>query len=386
MTPIGKLKRKNAAGLQGKHNGGIMTTGILKRAAGALTAAVLMTSSLAGGYLRRNAAFAAEEYTTWSQLDPRWSSVSIGMYNIGNSGCLITSLSIMAMHSGSIDDAAMKNLGITDISQFDPGVLANAYTARGGFNQWGGIASWGTISQIIPSIIWGCDAKFKSSDAEGIAAEIKELQAQGYHVIVNVNGHHWVYIEGVLDGRIFMFDPACDERIVTDYYTLEGQNEYWALKGKNPPPPVDPSGVPVKKLPEEREYFCREGSFTDVYSTSGDSEQVFRLDAGTVVTVCAIDGDMAGISDGYGGISGWIRLDRLDEAGDEPELMTGDINGDGIVDEYDLALLNDHLSGTERLPAGASILRRCEEAAGDLNCDGFTDRDDVAAYLAMICG
>ena len=361
-----------------------MATGILKRAAGALTAAVLITSSFAGGYLRRTAAFAAAEYTTWSQLDPRWSSVSMGMYNIGNSGCLITSLSVMAMHSGSIDGTALKNLGISDISQFDPGVLANAYTRYNGFNQWGGIASWGTISQIIPSITFIRDAKFNSTDAAGIAAEIKAMQEQGLHVIVNVNGHHWVYIEGIVDGNICMFDPASVERIVTDYYTLAGQNEYWALKGKNPPPPVDMSGLLTAKPAEE--YFCKGEPFTDVYSTSGASEVTYRLSAGTVVTVSATDGDMAGITDENGGISGWIKLDRLAAAGDEPELVTGDINGDGNIDEYDLALLNEYLSTAESFPAGASALRKCEEAAGDLNGDGVTDKGDVAAYLSLICG
>lgn len=378
--------REIAAFSQEKLNGGIMATGILKRAAGALTAAVLITSSFSGGYLRRAEAFAAAEYTTWSQLDPRWSSVSMGMYNIGNSGCLITSLSIMAMHSGSIDGTALKNLGISDISQFNPGVLANAFTRYNGFNQWGGIASWGTISQIIPSITFIRDAKFKSSDAAGIASEIKEMQAQGLHIIVNVNGHHWVYIEGVSDGNICMFDPANDERFVSDCYTLAGQNEYWALKGKNPPPPVDTAEL-IKEPPfEEREFFCKEGASTDVYSSEEASVRTLSLDAGTVVTVCALKEDMAGISDGNGGISGWIKMDRLAEAGDEPELVRGDINGDGKVDEYDLALLNDHLSAAERLPYWASTLRTCEKAAGDLNGDGFTDKGDVTSYLAMICG
>jgi len=363
-----------------------MVTDIFKRAAGALTAAVLMTSSFTGGYLRRTEAFAAAEYTTWSQLDPRWSSVSMGNYNIGNSGCLITSLSIMAMHSGSIDSAALKNLAITDISQFDPGVLANAYTRYNGFNQWGGIASWGTISQIIPSITFVRDDHFKSADAAGIASEIISMQAQGLHVIINVNGHHWVYIEGVVDGDIYMFDPACDERIVTNHYALAGKNEYWVLKGKNPPPPVEFSGLSVGKPFEKKEYFCSGGEFTDVYSSEEASERIFRFGAGTVVTVCAIKDDMAAVSDGSGGISGWIRLDRLTEAGDAPELDRGDLNGDSVVDEYDLALLNDYLTASETLPDWASPLRKCEEAAGDLNGDGVTDKGDIAAYLAVICG
>ncbi|MBR4627994.1 MAG: dockerin type I repeat-containing protein [Ruminococcus sp.] len=358
---------------------------MLKRAAGAFLAAAVIASGAAGNCCSLNT-FAADSYTSWSQLDERWSGISLaGTYTIGNSGCLITSLSIMAMHSGSIDDAALKNLGISDVSDFNPGVLAKAYTARGGFNQWGGIASWGTISQIIPSVTFITDSHFKSADADGIAAEIKELMASGQHIIMNVNGHHWVYVEGVADGEIYMFDPACDVRVVTDYYTLAGCNEYWALKGKNPAPPVDMTGVIHKEEIEPAEYFCTAAT-ADVYSDVKPENRLFTLNCGDVVTVSALADGMAELTDSYGETIGWTSLDALSAAGDEPELAPGDINGDGCVDEIDLALLNDYLSAAEARPEGVSVLRKSEAAAADLNGDGTADRGDVAAYLSVICG
>ncbi len=175
-----------------------------------------------------------EDYHTWSQLDPRWSSVTMGGSTIGSSGCLITSLSIMAMHSGSLDSAALANLGISNVNQFNPGVLANAYTSVGGFNQWGGIASWGTIHQLIPSINFIQDSYLNSYSQSDIAAEIAAKMANGQHIILNANGHHWVYITGVSGDQVYMCDPANDSTNLFDIYS-PGGCEYWALTAKNPP-------------------------------------------------------------------------------------------------------------------------------------------------------
>ena len=360
-----------------------MLTEILKKAAGTVLALTLIATAATAAPQQGLRAYAAEEYTTWSQLDERWSGVDMNGTTVGRSGCLITSLSIMAMHSDSIDDKALENLGISDISEFNPGVLANAYSSRGAFNYYGGIASWGTISQIIPSITFVRDSNLKSTDKEGIAAEIKEMLDSGLHIILNVNGHHWVYIEGVYEGEIFMFDPASSERIVTDYYTLTGGNEYWALRGKNPPKSVDTEGLSGEKALDPQEYIC--SGNTEVYSDSGASEKLFTLPEGTVVTVDAECDELFRLSDGYGGVLGWTYSGSLMNAGEEPELGAGDINGDGIVDEYDLALLNEHLSAADELPDGASKLRGCEAAAGDINGDGVTDKLDVVAYLGIIC-
>ena len=96
-------------------------------------------------------------------MDSRWGSVSMGNTTVAKSGCLITSLSIMAMHSQSIDSAALSKLGISSTSQFNPGVLANAYTANNGFTSGGAIASWGTIGRIIPNITFIKDANLSST-------------------------------------------------------------------------------------------------------------------------------------------------------------------------------------------------------------------------------
>ncbi len=179
-----------------------------------------------------------DEYRDWSQMDSRWSETPMGGTTIRRSGCLLTSLAIMAVHSGSIDSTAMSNMGITDIEQFNPGVLANAYTNANGFSYDGGIVSWGTINTIIPNITFGADKYFQNTEKTAVAQELNALMAEDWHIIARVNngGYHWVYIESVgADGSITMCDPAFDTHNLYEAYPNGLQGEFWMLKGTNPP-------------------------------------------------------------------------------------------------------------------------------------------------------
>ena len=153
---------------------------IKKRGILSLLLTMFMISGIAAGlFALSKKAYAAEDYHTWRQHDERWGSVSMGSSTIARSGCLITSLSIMAMHSDSLDDSALKNLKISSVDEFNPGVLANAYTERRGFSYGGGIASWGTLGQIIPSITFLRDSYLKGTTKSEIAAEIKAMMRPG---------------------------------------------------------------------------------------------------------------------------------------------------------------------------------------------------------------
>lgn len=179
-----------------------------------------------------------DEYLEWSQLDSRWGDTPMGNSNVRNVGCLITSLAIMAMHSGSIDSTALENMDISDIEQFNPGVLADAYTKYDGFTAGGAIALWGTINSIIPNIQFGWDTYFNDVSFDGAANELRQLMNDGWHIIARVNngGFHWVYIESVDEyGNIRMCDPALDTHDLYSAYPYGLQGEYWALKGTDPP-------------------------------------------------------------------------------------------------------------------------------------------------------
>ena len=212
---------------------------IMKRIISLLTALLFFSVIIQLDPIKSNRTSAAEDYHTWRQMDPRWGSISMNGTTVAKSGCLITALSMMARASDSLDEAALKNLGITSVDEFNPGVLAQAYNARNGFNYGGSIASWGTINKIIPQINFIKDAYLNSYTKESIAAEIKGMMNQGYHIILNANWH-WVYIEGVVGNDIYMIDPASDTRLLYDEYQIYGGNEYWALTCKNPPAPFTP--------------------------------------------------------------------------------------------------------------------------------------------------
>lgn len=199
-----------------------------------------------------------DEYREWKQFDERWSTVPMGYYSVRSVGCLLTSLAMMAVRSGSIDDRALDNMGIDDVEDFNPGVLAKAYSKNNGFSWGGAIQSWYTIEKIIPNIEWGWDTYFNSVSKSAVADELRDLMADGYHIVARVNngGSHWVYIENVEpDDSITMCDPARYTHDLYEAYPNGLHGEYWAVKGTNPPGfGYEPSLEMELTLPKKLEY------------------------------------------------------------------------------------------------------------------------------------
>lgn len=423
--------------------------GILKSILGILTALIFLVgiNPLYSGKI--NEISAAEDYHTWRQMDPRWGNVSMNGTTVAKSGCLITSLSIMARASDSLDSKALENLGISRVDDFNPGILANAYTNRGGFSYGGAIASWGTISQIIPQITFVRDKNFSSYTQEGIASEIKAMMDQGLHVIVNVNWH-WVYIEGVVGNDIYMIDPASDTVLLYDEYQLSGGNEYWALTCKNPPAPFNPSGTSTTTTTTETTTTTTtEATTTSTTTTTATTttttteatttttpETTTTTKATTTTAVTTTTGrlidttvtamqtgeyfnsgtaeigmydssDCTGepvsyvIPDGVVNVrecigtighiagaddyAGWIDLSGMTFVKAEMLHEKGDINGDGKIDMYDLGLLGEYLNSLAYMPDGVSMLTACEIKAADINGDGKINSGDVLVYLILVC-
>ncbi|MDE5771207.1 MAG: hypothetical protein K2I06_06200, partial [Ruminococcus sp.] len=189
---------------------------------GITLAALVFIGSFNGSY-RYSEVYAEEDYHSWSQMDERWADIPMGYSNMAVSGCFVTSIAILAAHSGSVNPES-----------FNPGVFAQAINGINGFTYGGALASWSTVSAIIPDVkIQGVNY-FKSSDKSGKADEIRSVMENGYYVICNV-GNHWVFVENVTDDDVYMIDPAKDEILMFDTYSNYDITEYEVITGKNPP-------------------------------------------------------------------------------------------------------------------------------------------------------
>ena len=81
----------------------------------------------------------------------------------------------------------------------------------------------------------------------------------------------------------------------------------------------------------------------------------------------------------------WISMESVTYAGNPELLQKGDINGDGSIDNLDLAVLNQYLDSIQLVPDGISMLRQCELDSADINNSGIFDKNDVLDYLIKIC-
>lgn len=387
-----------------------------------LTALCLVTASLPSA----KAASVYDEYLSWSQLDSRWGNVAMGGSTIRSSGCLITSLAIMLVHSGSIDSAAMKNLGISDIEQFNPGVLANAYTSVNGFSSGGAISSWGTIHQLVPKVEWGWDKYFSNTSKEAVSAEIKSLMSQGWHIIARVaapyGGYHWVYIQGVTDETIYICDPAKDERDLYEAYADGLQGEYWALKGANAPdmsfkgpvvyePELTLSVYPKETVFDYGEAFDASGfnvTLSGVHPDKGpwenssvplsvadlvyyDASDYDPFTAGTYeIRITAMTEYATAETFVYVTVSQPVgeyfleASDRLEVYGDHEEgtavltLTKGNVvNVTECYGDYGL-IESDDFTGWVNVSLLADAASGCEYPVGDINNDGSVDKYDLS--------
>lgn len=427
-----------------------------KGAAGLLLAVIMMAALLTGVFTPTKNALAVEDYRTWRQADERWANYPLGMYNMASVGCYVTSIAMVAAASGA-----------KDTTEFNPGVFNQSLNAIGAFNQWGGLARWSSVNAVIPEVaINSAEISFSGTTREEKTAEMLDKLRQGLYVICNV-GTHWVYIDRIVDGIVYMADPAKEETDMFSAYNEYSINRYQTLTGKNPygwqysyidfnkeyndmmMPSVgiampettvtstetttsETTTTTTTTTTSETTTTTTTTTYTTTTTTtttttsttsttltttsvitatqpvtaetevqfgeyyySGEVEEVMFFDMinrefipvtfskGDVAVISEVVGDYGFIS--AGDVVGWVDMANMVFTGNDGEHMTGDVNGDGIINAVDLNLVNRLIEADETYIDGISVLTSCERKAADINSDGIVDQNDVLVYLLIIC-
>jgi mannosyl-glycoprotein endo-beta-N-acetylglucosaminidase len=170
-------------------------------------------------------ASADETYKSWKQGDSRWGSMRLGSssYTMSNSGCAVTAVAMLMVHSGSVTD-----------SSFNPGTFCTFLSNNGGLSSAGDI-SWSAATKLASSFQFEGYGSFSSSSASGKISEIKNYLDNGYYLAVSVkNGGHWVAIDRVENGVAYAIDPANGKVVnLFEAYSNSGISKIRKFRGAN---------------------------------------------------------------------------------------------------------------------------------------------------------
>ena len=150
-----------------------------------------------------NCATSTGEFARWKQFGAPWSNVQMGSSgrNIGQIGCLVTSISMLIV----------KSKVPTTVNPFNPGTFVQTLNKNGGFDS-GGNFIWGSVTSAAP--------KFKYQDKLDVSGlsrtdklnTLKRLISQpNVYVVAEVKGNtgqHWVAVDSVNGDTINMLDPG----------------------------------------------------------------------------------------------------------------------------------------------------------------------------------
>ena len=143
------------------------------------------------------------EFASWKQYGASWSPVQIGRSgkNIGDIGCLVTSIAIQIAKSGI-------NTGMSD---FNPGTFVQGLNDIGAFGAGGGLTSYASINQVVPGFNYVSIQNLAGLSKSNKLSIIKSLLSQGYYPICEVKGNtgqHWVAVDSVDGDNVIMMDPG----------------------------------------------------------------------------------------------------------------------------------------------------------------------------------
>lgn len=167
----------------------------------------------------------AGEFVFWRQNNAPWSNIQIGNSgkNIGNIGCLVTSISILIEKSGAN----------TTIIPFNPGTFVESLNKNGGFDEKGNL-QYAAINKVVPNFEFVGRVELKGKLQNEKYNIIKEYQDKGYYLAIEVKGNtgqHWVAVLNV-DNSITIADPGSDSTSLWSTYNWENTSQFVYFKVK----------------------------------------------------------------------------------------------------------------------------------------------------------
>ncbi|MBR3844682.1 MAG: SH3 domain-containing protein [Clostridia bacterium] len=142
---------------------------------------------------------AASEYRTWLQSDSRWGSITFGTSDtLSKSGCAITSIAKLMVHSGSVAD---------NPAVFNPGIFCTWLKNNSGITPQGWIV-WSAVNDYNGKFTYSGSALLSGTKAQK-AATIASYIKEGHVVVAMVkNGGHYVAVDKVVGSKVYIMDPA----------------------------------------------------------------------------------------------------------------------------------------------------------------------------------
>lgn len=251
---------------------------------------------------------ASGEYKTWKQSDSRWGSIYLGgsSETISQSGCAITSIAMLLVKAGYFDEA-----------DFNPGVFCEFMNANRGLDGSGNVY-WGVVSKLVPDFAFCGTAYLYGSTEEEKTAEIKSYLDQGYYLVADVRySGHWVAVDRVENGTVYMIDPARNTSdIMFEQYDFRGSTRVKMYKPGGNIVPVTPPVV-SKPVTYETGSYVTTSALNVRTEPSTNGAKIDLIENNTQVNVTEISGNWGKIS--INGQTGWICLDYSFRTGDIKE-------------------------------------------------------------------
>lgn len=164
------------------------------------------------------------DFVNWKQTDSTWSSTPIGKSgkNLGQIGCLATSISILIERSGA---------GKT-IMPFTPQTFVEKMNENGGFDDNGNL-QYGAITKFIPTFKFVGRVDLKGKNKAEKYKLINQYQSKNYYLAVEVmgdTGQHWVAVIDTNGNKVTIADPGSDAIDLWTKYNWKNTSQFVYFK------------------------------------------------------------------------------------------------------------------------------------------------------------